>query len=271
MRLAARRLRPRSLPAAELPNRLGHNDLALSSGPYSYGYANAFGHIPRTSPSIASIIPHLTPGPIPYAAGDYTLVVSAFEPRHIGKFALKVECSDRFDLTPILQEGAGMFSKVIRDEWCAPSLFAFPVPQSNEPGPHPNRLRWFFRTAETAGGGPSAGTYACNPTYELHVPAPTAAQLRFRLQLAAPSPSTALNLTVFNPPAGAGALGRHVATSGPYSDAIAGVVIETLSLQPGRYLVVPSTYKAGVQAAFRLVMYSSASGVQLVPIKLKQA
>ena len=104
-----------------------------------------------------------------------------------------------------------------------------------------------------------------------HALAPRVPELRFRLQLAAPSPSTALNLTVFNPPAGAGALGRHVATSGPYSDAIAGVVIETLSLQPGRYLVVPSTYKAGVQAAFRLVMYSSASGVQIVPIKLKKA
>ncbi|KAI1791151.1 hypothetical protein LXA43DRAFT_1082820 [Ganoderma leucocontextum] len=199
-------------------NELGHNDLALSSGPYSYGYANAFGQIPP---------------------GDYTLVISAFEPRHIGKFSLIVECSDRFDLTPILQEGAGMFSKGLRGEW----------------------------TAETAGGGPSSGAYASNPTYELHVPSPSAAQLRFRLQLAAPSPSIALNLTVFNPPAGAGALGRHVATSGPYSDAISGVVIETLSLQPGRYLVVPSTYKAGVQAAFRLIMYSTASGVQIVPIK----
>ncbi|KAM5543052.1 hypothetical protein V8D89_003436 [Ganoderma adspersum] len=199
-------------------NELGHNDLALSSGPYSYGYANAFGHVPP---------------------GDYTLVVSAFEPRHIGKFSLKLECSDRFDLTPILQEGAGMFSKVIRDEW----------------------------TAETAGGGPSSGTYATNPTYELHVPALSAAQVRFRLQLAAPSPSLTLNLTLFNPPTGAGALGRHVATSGPYSDAVAGVVIETRSLQPGRYLLVPSTYKAGVQASFRLIMYSSVAGVQMAPIK----
>ncbi|PIL33578.1 hypothetical protein GSI_04201 [Ganoderma sinense ZZ0214-1] len=201
-------------------NELGHNDLALSSGPYSYGYATASGNIPP---------------------GDYTLVMSAFEPRHIGKFSLKVECSDRFDLTPILQEGAGMFSKVIRDEW----------------------------TEQTAGGGPSSGTYASNPTYELHVSGPSAAQVRFRLQLAAPAPSLALNLTLFNPPTGAGALGRHVATSGPYSDAIAGVVIETLALQPGRYLVVPSTYKAGVQAAFSLVMYSSVAGVQIAPVKKK--
>ena len=99
------------------------------------------------------------------------------------------------------------------------------------------------------------------------MPAPSVAQVRFRLQLAAPSPSLALNLTLFNPPAGAGALGRHVATSGPYSDAIAGVVIETRALQPGRYLVVPSTYKAGAEGAFRLIMYSSVAGVQIAPIK----
>ena len=56
-------------------------------------------------------------------AGDYTLVVSAFEPRHTGKFALRAECSDRFDLKPILQEGAGMFSKLVRGEWhVIPSL-----------------------------------------------------------------------------------------------------------------------------------------------------
>lgn len=54
-------------------------------------------------------------------AGDYTLVVSAFDPRHIGKFFLRVESSDKFEITPILQEGAGMFSKVVRGEWCVTS------------------------------------------------------------------------------------------------------------------------------------------------------
>ncbi|KAI0690918.1 hypothetical protein C8T65DRAFT_87074 [Cerioporus squamosus] len=196
-------------------NELGHNDLALSSGPYSYGYAHAFGRIPP---------------------GDYTLVLSPFEPRHVGKFALRLECSDRFDIMPILQEGAGMFSKVVRGEW----------------------------TADSAGGGPSTGKYASNPMYELHVP--SASQLKFRLQLSEPSPSIALNLTVFNTSAGS-TLGRHIATSGPYSDSVSGVVIENLTLQPGRYLVVPSTYKPGVLAGFRLVVYSTVSGVQLNPAK----
>ena len=50
-------------------------------------------------------------------AGDYTVVVSAFDSRHTGPYILQVESSLRFDLTPIPQEGSGMFSKVIRGEW----------------------------------------------------------------------------------------------------------------------------------------------------------
>ena len=92
---------------------------------------------------------------------------------------------------------------------------------------------------------------------------------RLRLQFAAPCPSASLNLTVFNAPA-AGArasLGRHVATSGPYSDAVSGVLIEQLTLQQGRYLVVPSTYNTGVEAGFRLIVYSNVAGVQVVPVQ----
>ncbi|KAI0741055.1 hypothetical protein C8Q76DRAFT_609267, partial [Earliella scabrosa] len=197
-------------------NELSHNDLALSSGPYSYGCAHATGKVPP---------------------GDYTLVVSPFEPRHLGKFSLHLECSDRFDITPIQQEGAGMFTKpVIRGQW----------------------------TAETAGGHPSSGEYASNPMYELHVP--STSQLKFRLQLADPSPSIALNLTIFDTSSGS-ALGNHVATSGFYSDAPSGVLIDKITLQPGRYLVVPSTYKPGVQATFKLIVYSTTSAVQLTPVK----
>ena len=91
---------------------------------------------------------------------------------------------------------------------------------------------------------------------------------RLRLQLAEASPSIALNLTLFDAPTGAsGTLGRHIATSGPYSDAISGVLIDKVTLLPGRYLVVPSTYKPGVLASFKLIMYSTVSGVQLSPMK----
>ncbi|KAI0827990.1 hypothetical protein BC628DRAFT_1432146 [Trametes gibbosa] len=194
-------------------NELGHNDLALSSGSYSYGHALAAGQIPP---------------------GDYTLVVSAFEPRHTGKFDLRVESSDRFDATPILQEGAGMFSKVIRGEW----------------------------VGHTAAGGPSFGKYAANPAYELHVS--SVSQLRFRLQLARAHATGSLNLTIFHASVGATA-STHVATSGPYSDATSGVVIPQTTFQPGRYLAIPSTYNPGIQAGFVLIVYST-TALQVVPV-----
>lgn len=91
---------------------------------------------------------------------------------------------------------------------------------------------------------------------------------RVRLKLAEPSPSIALNVTIFNTSTSTtSTLGRHIATSGPYSDAISGVFIEKVSLQPGKYLVVPSTYKPGVLADFKLIVYSTVSGVQLTPPK----
>ncbi len=50
--------------------------------------------------------------------GDFTLVVSAFSPTHIGEFSLLV-CSSRWvEIDPIPQEGAGMFAKTMRGEWC---------------------------------------------------------------------------------------------------------------------------------------------------------
>ncbi|KAI0326343.1 cysteine proteinase [Cubamyces sp. BRFM 1775] len=194
-------------------NELGHNDLALSSGPYSYGYALASSRVPP---------------------GDYTLVVSAFEPRHIGKFDLRVESSEKFEITPILREGAGMFSQTLKGQW----------------------------TRESAAGGPSFGNYSSNPTYELHVP--SASQLKFRLQLTKPSPTASLNLTIFNATA-ASTSGTHLATSGPYSDAISGVVIQQTTFQPGRYLLIPSTYHPGIITDFLLIVYSTVSGVRILP------
>ncbi|KAI0669613.1 hypothetical protein C8Q78DRAFT_1070706 [Trametes maxima] len=196
---------------------LGHNDLALSSGPYNHGYALASGQVPR----------HVL-------AGDYTLVVSAFEPRHIGRFDLRMESSDKFEITPILQEGAGMFSKVVKGEW----------------------------TRANAAGGPSFGNYAANPTYEINVP--VTSQLKFRLQLVRPTPTASLNLTMFNTSAGATS-GAHIATSGPYSDAISGVVIPLTTFQPGRYIAIASTYNPGVLAGFVLIVYSTVS-VQVTPV-----
>lgn len=76
-------------------------------------------------------------------AGDYTLIVSAFEPHHTGPYTLKVECSTPFDLKSIPQEGAGMYSKIIKGAW----------------------------DVKTAAGGPAFQKYALNPKFDLILPA----------------------------------------------------------------------------------------------------
>lgn len=56
--------------------------------------------------------------------GDFTLVVSAFSPTHLGEFSLLVSSERWIEVDPIPQEGAGMFAKTMRGEWCVPR-FAF--------------------------------------------------------------------------------------------------------------------------------------------------
>ena len=86
---------------------------------------------------------------------------------------------------------------------------------------------------------------------------------RIRLQLVRPS-ATSLNVTLF-PASNGGSLGPHILTSGPYSDAISGVATPLVSLAPGKYQLIPSTYKPGVQAPFRLIVYSTSAGVNITP------
>lgn len=83
-----------------------------------------------------------------------------------------------------------------------------------------------------------------------------------RLYLTSPTPSAALNLSLFHAStstSGTPTLNRPVGSSGPYSDALAGVYIPPRLLSQGRYWLVPSTFAAGIHASFRLVVYSSDS------------
>ncbi|KIK77356.1 hypothetical protein PAXRUDRAFT_835008, partial [Paxillus rubicundulus Ve08.2h10] len=192
---------------------LAQKEVVVSSGAYTYGHARVAANM---------------------APGDYTVVLSAFEPQiHLGAFTLKVECSRRIDLTAIPQEGAGMYSRVTKGEW----------------------------DEHTAVGGPSHGRYHLNPIYEVQIP--SSAQIGARLHLISPSPAASLNLSIF--PVSASiperpSLDCPVASSGPYSDALSGVSISTCTLNAGKYWLVPSTWAAGVQVTFRLVVYCSDSG-----------
>ncbi|KAF8637563.1 hypothetical protein AX17_002749 [Amanita inopinata Kibby_2008] len=190
---------------------LSENELAATSGPYSYG--------------LATITNDLGPG-------DYTLIVSAFEPRYMGAFSLTVSVSSPLDLKPIPQEGAGMYKKDVKGEW----------------------------TAATAGGSPSSERYMQNPVYDIEVP--SQAQLKLRLQLVNPASAVPMNITLY-PASADGSLKQQklIATSGPYDDAIAGVAIPQFSLNAGKYWAVPSTYSPAIRAEFQLIVYSSVAGV----------
>lgn len=52
-----------------------------------------------------------------YIARDYTVILSTFEPQQLGEFSFSVESSESFDMKAIPQEGAGMYTKVIRGSW----------------------------------------------------------------------------------------------------------------------------------------------------------
>jgi len=144
-----------------------------------------------------------------------------------------VECSHHFELKPIPQEGAGTYHKVIRGEW----------------------------NAQTAAGGPDFKRYLYNPVYEVKLSSVT--QLEMRLQLLQPSSSVSLNLTLFHFSSDPNSIGEHIVTSGPYSDAISGVVTPQVSLNPGTYLLVPSTYHPATQVGFRLIAYCSTANVNI--------
>ncbi|RXW16410.1 hypothetical protein EST38_g9440 [Candolleomyces aberdarensis] len=127
---------------------LSERDLIASSGAYTYGSARVSKDMTRRSPSHSPFAPTVREtARLIYRyrislAGDSTIVVSAFNPQYLGPFSLKVECSLPFDLTPIPQEGAGMYSKTIRGSW----------------------------ERHNAGGSPGFSSYSKNPKFELDVP-----------------------------------------------------------------------------------------------------
>ncbi|KAI5986901.1 hypothetical protein EDD15DRAFT_1523894 [Pisolithus albus] len=183
---------PRDIPlnltavwsAGERVFELAQREVVATSGAYAYGYARAFANL---------------------SSGDYTVILSAFDPQvHLGAFSLKVESSRKFLLEPIPQEGAGMYARVARGEW----------------------------NLQSAAGSPSHGRYHLNPVYEVDIP--SNAQFGARVHLTSGSASTALNLSLF-PAVDPFSSNRPLASSGPYSDALSGVDIPKQTLRAGKY------------------------------------
>ncbi|KAG2137312.1 hypothetical protein BD769DRAFT_1437574 [Suillus cothurnatus] len=147
--------------------------------------------------------------------GDYTIILSAYEPDQTGKYTLKVESPSRFEMKSIPQEAQECMSK--------PCVGNGTRTQSNR--------------------------YHRNPMYEVTIPCASEFG-RINQPLSLFPSSTNLQ--------------RYIASSGPYSDALSGVDIPKRSIAPGKYYLVPSTYHAGVHARFRIFVYSSVSGIEVV-------
>ncbi|KAL1744851.1 hypothetical protein HDZ31DRAFT_37779, partial [Schizophyllum fasciatum] len=160
-------------------------------------------------------------------SGDYTVTVSAFEPGARGVYSMRLESDNVAELVPIPQEGAGMYATTVRGSW----------------------------ETDTAAGSPSFRRYEMNPMYSFTLKAPT--RVKARLQLAKPSTSVALNLTIYSASA-TKTFNDHVATSGPYDDALPGVCTPEVMLRPGTYMLIPSTYNPGILCAFQIHVYASA-------------
>jgi calpain-7 len=155
--------------------------------------------------------------------GLYTAVVSTFDVGRIGDFQVHLQSDQVIQCTEIPAEGAGKYHQQVRHRW----------------------------NAESAQGSPKHSQYFSNPTYEVKVD--RSCLFCFRLLVAATltQPRPPINVAVFHK-----ATRREVVSSGPYADAVCGVAIEECRLQPGDYLVVVSTYEAGITANFTLEMYS---------------
>lgn len=52
-----------------------------------------------------------------FLAGDYTLIISAFEPRQIGAYEICLQSLRPFDVTLLPIEGAGMYTKTVFGAW----------------------------------------------------------------------------------------------------------------------------------------------------------
>jgi calpain-7 len=169
--------------------------------------------------------------------GNFTLAVSTYEPGVCSAFVLHVESDAAFDLTPIPQEGDGHFRSVISGTWDT--------------------------STGTGAGCANYGNYPANPRIALTIP-DSLTRVRFRIQV---DPVAGGNLPSVNAALFAsedGSLSRTATPAtallttnkGVYSNPPAGTLSKWMDVQPGKYIIVPSTFKPR-NAKYRLYLYTS--------------
>ncbi|KZT61167.1 cysteine proteinase [Calocera cornea HHB12733] len=157
--------------------------------------------------------------------GTYTVIVSSFEPDTLGQYKLQIECSQAFEIKPIPQEGAGMFSRRLQGRWSG--VASERIPQI--------------------------------PRYEVTLAKPTT--FTARLQLVPPASITPVKLSL-SIPGPHDTTQAELANSGSFSDSIAGALIQNIRLDAGTYLLVPSIVSAHVKADFIIQLYSTACSIK---------
>lgn len=155
-------------------------------------------------------------------AGTYTIIVSTFDADKQGSFTLTLESDADFKLQAIPAEGAGMRRRLIEGYW----------------------------TDANSAGAPAFESYDSNAQCHVRISKPTV--IRLRLQARGIKPTPAINVTVFK----GNIEGEEIVTSGPYTDLLQGVATEEVTLWPGEYVIVPSTYQPRTKGKWVMYMYS---------------
>ncbi|CAI2162500.1 1803_t:CDS:10 [Funneliformis geosporum] len=154
--------------------------------------------------------------------GDYTIVVSTFEPGIIEEFILTVASNVTFNVTPIPLEGAGMFKKVIQGQW---------IEGVNAVGCHRHN------------------DYYLNPSYHLKIS--EMINVKIRLQTPEIRPTPMIHIKIFEKLSNH-SLGKEVANSGHYASFVQGVCTDDIALPSSDqgYVIVFSTWKKNVSGKF---------------------
>ncbi|KAJ1675591.1 cysteine protease [Spiromyces aspiralis] len=167
--------------------------------------------------------------------GDYTVVVSTYQPLQFGSYDLYFAMDATFTVRPIPREGAGMRERVLHGKW----IHSVNAGGSLTRSPH---------------------QYHINPKFLVEVKRPT--KLIARLQAPGITPLSTINVSIYRPlgpGAQASELGALVASSGAYDFYPQGVAVKNVLLDPKvsrYYIIVPSTWDPDVAGKFVIRLYS---------------
>lgn len=201
-------------------------DIVCSSETYNYGLAIA--QSTKLKPGI-----------------PYTLIISTYSPGKIGPFNIDVQTqTGQAEVTQIPMEGAGMYQQRLRDRWSI--------------------------AKGTAAGAPRFGRWKNNPSWTFQVERRMSITARLTIDSGAKAISTTsetntnkrpfLNVTII-----AHGTDKEIASSGSYANIPCGVAIRNVTLEPGNYTIIASTFDRNIEAAFTLQLFTG-KNVTFTPI-----